>query len=98
MTTEQAKLKGSVYSTSGPGVHIGTSMVYCERDSADSYYLALTIGKQYIVTSLFSRVDGVVGITGSCYLQDDNVKGINLLTSNFCSIEEWRDKQINKII
>jgi len=66
-------------------------MVYCERDSADSYYLALTIGKQYIVTSLFS-------ISGSCYLQDDNGKGINLLTSNFCSIEEWRDKQINKII
>lgn len=85
MTTEQAKLKVSY---SG---YPSKRMVYCERDSADSYYLALTIGKQYIVTSLFST-------SGSCYLQDNNGKGINLSSTNFCSIEEWRDKQINKII
>lgn len=93
MTTTQAKLQGSGYSTSGPGAPIGRTMIYCVQDFADSYYLALTIGKQYIVTSLFSD-----GITGSCYLQDNNGKGINLLTSNFCSIEQWRDRQINKII
>lgn len=40
MTKEQSKLKG--YYSDYPSKR----MVYCERDSADSYYLALTIGKQ----------------------------------------------------
>jgi|VirMetMinimDraft_7_1064189.scaffolds.fasta_scaffold195344_2 hypothetical protein len=86
----QTKLNGGVYSTSGPGTPAGTEMIYCGHNSA---LLSLTTGNKYIVTSLYNY-----NKDSSCYLRDDNGKGINLSSSNFCSIEEWRDKQIDKII
>jgi hypothetical protein len=80
-------------------------MVYCEQDSSDSKRFSslrrytLTIGKQYRVTRLYSTSGtSMSNGMGNYYLQDDNGKGIYLSPINFCTIEQWRDKQINKIM
>lgn len=77
----------------------GTLMVYCEQDSSDSYYRALTIGKQYRVTRLYST-SGTSMSNGmdNYYLQDDNGKGIYLSPINFCTIDQWRNKQLDSIL
>jgi hypothetical protein len=70
-------------------------MIYCVRDSADSFYMALTIGKKYLVTSLHTIS---VEKEFQVFVSDDNNKVVNLSSTNFCSLEYWRDKKIDKIL
>jgi hypothetical protein len=51
-----------------------------------------TIGKKYQLTFINSSDKNIINVKDDldnyCYLESDN----------FCNIEDWRDKQINKII
>ena len=134
MTTEQAKLKGSIYSTSGiVGILSGQQnttgtnqqnttgtnntaigyttlvpniliMVYIcttyglfwqrihSRFSSGSTDKRLTIGKQYSVHENYG--------TGHLRYEfiDDFGIGMSLDAINFCTVDEWRSKQLDSIL
>jgi hypothetical protein len=59
-------------------------MIYCVRDSADSFYMALTIGKKYLVTCLHTiSIEKEVKV----FVSDNNNKTVFLSSTNFCNLE-----------
>lgn len=68
-------------------------MIYIGRDSADSFSCALTFGKKYNI-----YYDNRGNDFSNYWLKDDLGKGIWLIPDNFCSLSEWRDKQLDKIV